>query len=241
MLVLTVIALVGLGLLAVSGTARRGSVVPPLLSRPLAPQRAPVPARESDLYARGGGPPGLLLRREPELRGLPAEGLADYVRVVRQFFLAGNLPTEAWWTSFVQAQSEILLRNVQRTGRTSDLTDPQVEALFAWLITLEERGMPLNTAERALLLNVREDATYRRAHPEAQRPGPDATSAEREAILAANAELRAQIATMEATVQGLDGNESSYMAEADAADAELRAQSEADVEEGAARARRWGV
>lgn len=136
-------------------------VVPPPPPRPGSTVVVrPEPA--SDMDERPGATlvPGLLLRREPEIRALPTEALRDYVGAIDAFIAGGGVPTVATWTSRTQAAAETLLRSRTRQSTTS-LTDEQLSSLLSWLLQLEERGMAVDTDERALRLNV-EDEMERR-------------------------------------------------------------------------------
>lgn len=121
------------------------------------PEPAPADSAERPGVS---GPPGLLLRREPEIRGLPTEALGNYVSTVDRWIASGGIPTQAWWISRTQAAAEQLLRSRVRQP-TGDLTDEQVSALVSWLVRLEEAGMPLSTNERALRINLSEEMNWR--------------------------------------------------------------------------------
>lgn len=169
MIVLGILVLAGLGLVALSG--RRAATA----AQQTIQTAIDNTARGID-PARGGGPPGLLLRREPEIRAMTPEVLADYIRVTKNWLMAGNMPTEAWWDSFISAQAEVLLRTRSASrdpARTSDLDDRQLMALYAWISKLRDLGMPLNSDEEALRVNLLEELEWRRAHPDQARPSAD--------------------------------------------------------------------
>lgn len=107
-----------------------------------------------------GGPPGLLLRREPEIRGLPSEALHDYLVTVDRWLAAGGVPTPAWVTSREQASTELLLRGRVRRS-TGDLTAAQMRSLTEWLLRLQAAGMSIDSDEQGLLLNLQEEARWR--------------------------------------------------------------------------------
>lgn len=159
MIVLTILALTGLGLLALTGRrpASAAETVQTAVDRTaqgIAAATSMAPARTDS------GPPGLLLRREPEIRAMNPETLATYVRVVKGWLDQGHRPTEAWWTSYVQAQAEILLRT-RVGGEVGSLTDSQLDALLSWLLRLKDAGMPIGQDEESLLLNLEEEHQHR--------------------------------------------------------------------------------
>lgn len=154
MIVLTIIALSALGILALSG--QRAPSAQQTVQNAITRTANGIAAAT----APRSGPPGLLLKREPEIRAMNPETLATYVRVIRAWLGAGGQPTEAWWTSYVQAQAETLLRT--RIGQpTGTLTDVQLDSLLSWLLRLKDAGMPIGADEEALLLNLREEHEHR--------------------------------------------------------------------------------
>lgn len=150
-----VLILASLGLLFMAGKSRSSRTSRGVPSA----TRSPTPAATAT-SAGPEGPPGLLLRREPEIRGLASEALADYVTSIRLWIEAGGRPSIAWKVSYEQAQAEILLRTRVRQP-TSGLTPVQLEALGNWLGRLRQAGMSLTTDEDALRINIEEERTWR--------------------------------------------------------------------------------
>lgn len=156
MLVLTLLVLTGLGLVALSG--RRPTAATPTAAAPTTAATAPMAATAPTT----SWPVGLLLRREPELRGMNDELLASYVTMVGQ--QRGTLGPE-WVTSLAQARAEQLVRvYTARGGRSVEgLNETQKAAMLGWLDHLAAIGMPVDSDEGGLLLNLRESIEYTRS------------------------------------------------------------------------------
>lgn len=138
-------------------------VVPPVTVVPVAPAiTLPV-----------WGPPGLLLRREPEIRGLLDDALFDYVRTI-ELYGEGNLAIE-WRDSLNHARAERLVRSL--TGAPLGSRPPlDLRVAIAWLDHLRQIGMPLRDSEVALRVNLRDEVNWR-AEQQAQGAGRQAPAA----------------------------------------------------------------
>lgn len=163
-LAIAVLAALGLFVASSRRASRRlsSTATPAVPPPPPAPGQTVTvtPAPSTPQPARSGGPPGLLLRREPEIRGLPSEALHDYIVTVDGWLAAGGVPTPAWVTSREQASAELLLRSRVRRS-TGDLTAAQMRSLTEWLRRLQTAGMPIDSDEQGLLLNLQEEARWR--------------------------------------------------------------------------------
>jgi len=119
-------------------------------------------AREAALSPQArvalGGPPGLLLRREPEIRGLLDGPLADYVAVIERYGEA-NLAIE-WRDSRDAARAERLLRVMVRSN-IGARSNAELLAVGAWIKQLLRQGMPLTVDEQALATNIAEEVSWR--------------------------------------------------------------------------------
>lgn len=206
-----VLLLLSLGALAVAtrqrAISRRPSgVSQPAVSRqPSAVSRQPPAVSSQPINSQPeGGPPGLSLRREPEIRALSSQALANYVATIRLWLeegarrrAQGSDPDQAgasrlapawdpdqagasrlapaWATSYRQAQAEVLLRTRTRRS-TADLTDDQLSALTAWIATLHQLQMPVDTDERALEYNLTEEIEHRQeAQGDGRQPNGERT------------------------------------------------------------------
>ena len=144
-----------------------------------------------------------------------AEALATYVLLTRKWLAAGNVPTAAWWESFLNAQAEVLLRATRQTG---GLSDRQLDALLTWTARLEQAGMPMTTDERALRINLHEEHQHRF--------GGGGRDSSNDPAFPDNL-----------TLSGADPEHSVYAQERDRLDAILRAEAEELEEEGLRRTR----
>lgn len=153
MIVLTIVALSALGIIALSGrrTPSARQTIDAAIDR-----TARGIAAASTSVSQTSWPAGLLLRREPELRAMNPETLSSYVQVLSTG--PGTLPPE-WVVSLAQARAEQLVR-IYRGRPLEGLNAVQKTAMLNWLERISSAGMPLTTDERALLLNLREDAAY---------------------------------------------------------------------------------
>jgi hypothetical protein len=121
-------------------------------------QEQGVPATPAAQTRVLSGPPGLILRREPEIRALNTQALTDYVRLIRDFGLT-NLPVE-WRDSMNDASGELGVRSMLGKNLSGFTTAALANAL-RWLDKLVRIGMPLQPSEQTLALNLREETSYR--------------------------------------------------------------------------------